>query len=68
MPCYSQKATKLKYVEAGDALYSADAKQTAVAFAKYGKGWVGYVGDVNGEEGSDKVILAMCGLCVDEDD
>jgi hypothetical protein len=39
-----------------------DLQQTPVAFAKLGNGKLGYVGDVNGEEGSDAVVLAMCGL------
>lgn len=34
--------------------------QTAVALGKVGKGKLGYVGDVNTEQGSDAVILAMC--------
>lgn len=37
-------------------------QQTPVAFTSMGKGKLGYVGDVNGEEGSDAVVLAMCGL------
>ncbi|KAJ5601156.1 hypothetical protein N7510_010690 [Penicillium lagena] len=37
-------------------------EETAVALAKVGIGKLGYVGDVNAEEGSDAVILAMCGL------
>ncbi|OAK96087.1 hypothetical protein IQ06DRAFT_48811 [Phaeosphaeriaceae sp. SRC1lsM3a] len=39
-----------------------DKEQTPVALAKIGNGKLGYVGDVNGEEGSDAVVLAMCGL------
>jgi len=39
-----------------------DQAQAAVVGAKVGKGFVLYIGDVNGEEGSDKVILCMCGL------
>lgn len=39
-----------------------DHEQTPVAWARVGEGWVGYVGDVNAEEESDGVILAMCGL------
>lgn len=34
----------------------------SVALAKIGNGKLGYVGDVNGEEGSDAVVLAMCGF------
>jgi len=36
--------------------------ETAVALAEVGAGKLGYVGDVNAEEGSNAVILAMCGL------
>ncbi|KAH7131953.1 hypothetical protein B0J11DRAFT_520425 [Dendryphion nanum] len=39
-----------------------DQDQTPVAFTNIGEGKLGYVGDVNGEEGSDVVVLAMCGL------
>lgn len=75
---YSQKAVHLKNVEPTAALYlpsrdsmteshvfpaaPVDREQTPVAFTAFDQGWVGYVGDVNTEEGSDEVILAMCGL------
>lgn len=75
---YSLKAVFLKSVEPSAAVYlptdesrteshvfppeRVDTKQTPVAFTRYGEGWLGYVGDVNTEEGSDEVILAMCGL------
>lgn len=36
--------------------------ESPVTFASVGDGKLGYVGDVNAEEGSDYVILAMCGL------
>ncbi|EED14063.1 transcription factor Rba50, putative [Talaromyces stipitatus ATCC 10500] len=36
--------------------------QAMVTGAKVGDGYVAYCGDVNGEDGSDKVILALCGL------
>jgi hypothetical protein len=36
--------------------------EAAVAFAKVGRGWVGYVGDVNFEAETHTVILAMLGL------
>ncbi|OAA41342.1 hypothetical protein NOR_05420 [Metarhizium rileyi] len=35
---------------------------TAVALAKVGEGKLGYVGDVNAEDGSNAVVLAMCRL------
>ncbi|KAE8414615.1 hypothetical protein BDV36DRAFT_286028 [Aspergillus pseudocaelatus] len=38
------------------------AGETPVALANVGTGKLGYVGDVNAEEGSNAVILAMCGL------
>ncbi|KAI1382466.1 hypothetical protein F4677DRAFT_401966 [Hypoxylon crocopeplum] len=37
-------------------------RETPVAFAHIGEGKLGYVGDVNAEEGSNTVILVMCGL------
>jgi hypothetical protein len=72
---YSQKAIFLKDVgsnaswyltpkytdeESGEQLV--DTQETPVAFTLLGSGWLGYVGDVNAEEGSDAVILAMFGL------
>ena len=39
-----------------------DQTQAAVVGAKVGNGFLIYVGDVNGEQGSDKVILNLCGL------
>ena len=39
-----------------------DEAQAAVVGAKIGDGYLVYCGDVNGEQGSDKVILALCGL------
>ena len=37
-------------------------EQTPIALAKIGNGKLGYVGDVNGEPGSDAVVLTMCGF------
>jgi hypothetical protein len=75
---YSQKAVFLKNVDLSAMVYrpSEDSRiesyvfppervnleQTPVALTSYGEGWLGYVGDVNGEEGSDEIVLAMCGL------
>ncbi|KAF8459877.1 hypothetical protein BDZ91DRAFT_766669 [Kalaharituber pfeilii] len=39
-----------------------DSLQAAIAFGRVGRGWLGWVGDVNGEEETTKVILAMAGL------
>jgi hypothetical protein len=66
--CYSQKALFLKNVEDAAAWYRPSEDigslmaETAVALAKVGEGKLGYVGDVNQEEGSNAVVLAMCGL------
>ncbi|KAF9967358.1 hypothetical protein BGZ70_009820 [Mortierella alpina] len=38
------------------------AGETAVAMATVGRGKLGYVGDVNAEDGSNAVVLAMCGF------
>ena len=37
-------------------------QQTPIAFTSMDNGKMGYVGDVNGKECSDAVVLAMCGL------
>ncbi|KAK1671759.1 hypothetical protein BDP55DRAFT_635615 [Colletotrichum godetiae] len=42
----------------------ADLTQAAISFAQVGDGKMGYVGDVNTEEETGDVILAMCGLRV----
>ena len=39
-----------------------DLLETSVAFVRIGNGSLGYVGDVNAEEGTDAVVLAMFGL------
>ena len=39
-----------------------DEAQAAIVGANIGHGFLVYCGDVNGEESSDKVILAFCGL------
>ena len=39
-----------------------DETQTPVAIGAVGFGRLAYVGDVNGESGSEKVVIAMCGL------
>lgn len=36
--------------------------ETPVAYARVGDGWIVYVGDVNGEKGTDAVVLGMLGL------
>ncbi|KAI9032945.1 hypothetical protein DFJ74DRAFT_597421, partial [Hyaloraphidium curvatum] len=38
-----------------------DKGEAPIAFAKVGEGYLGYVGDVNNETGTQRVILAMIG-------
>lgn len=78
LPEYSQKALRVSSIDAQNAVYlerlesedeDADLPSSPVytegapvAWAKIEKGYLGYIGDVNGEEGSDRVVMAMCGL------
>lgn len=39
-----------------------DRRQTPAALGKCGAGLIGYIGDVNAETETDRVVLAMCGL------
>lgn len=62
LPTYSQKALYVQGVTGSDVWYAGDRGEVAVAFTKVGNGMLGYVGDVNGEDGSEAVVLAMLGL------
>ncbi|KAI1212739.1 uncharacterized protein F4807DRAFT_348150 [Annulohypoxylon truncatum] len=62
LPAYSQKALYVKGVARSDVWYAGEKDEVAVAFTKVGNGMLGYVGDVNGEDGSEAVVLAMLGL------
>lgn len=42
-----------------------DTSQTPAAFHKYGDGWLGYIGDVNNETGSQSLLLALLGKSSD---
>lgn len=71
---YAPKALSVRNVAHADTWYHTDENsvvedlalsdmgETPVAFAQVGSGRLGYVGDVNAEEGSDAIIIAMCGL------
>lgn len=75
---YSQKAHFLTNVAAEEIWYasepdsvnhllvdgaeSASKHEAAAALAKVGEGKLGYLGDVNGEEETFTIVLAMCGL------
>lgn len=62
LPTYSQKALYVEGVARSDVWYIGPSDEVPVAFTKVGKGMLGYVGDVNGEDGSEAVVLAMLGL------
>ena len=38
------------------------AEESPAVFARVGEGYLGYVGDVNGEQGSTRLIFEMCGV------
>jgi ribonuclease HI len=60
----SQKAVFVKNVERSAAWYTSSdgSGEAAVALTNVGNGKLGYIGDVNEEEPSNMVVLAMCGL------
>ncbi|KAI1097980.1 hypothetical protein F4804DRAFT_325969 [Jackrogersella minutella] len=62
LPTYSQKALYVQGVAESDVWYAGGQDEVAVAFTKVGNGMLGYVGDVNGEDGSEAVVLAMLRL------
>lgn len=71
------KCLHLRFVQAGAKVYTpysdskiesavfapdaVDNQQCPAVFARYGRGRIGYVGDVNNEEGSCKFTMAMIG-------
>ncbi|TID27705.1 hypothetical protein E6O75_ATG00472 [Venturia nashicola] len=75
-PSYSQKAVFLEGVAPENALYLPSPQsrtqslvfspepvkqdQTPAAFIKRGDGWLGYLGDVNNEAGTQKVVMEIC--------
>lgn len=74
---YSMKAVHLKNTPLDSRIYvpleqsqtqsrvfapgAVDQNQTPAVFAKHGSGWVGYIGDVNNESGSQVLIMALLG-------
>lgn len=38
-----------------------DQSQSPAVWAKCGEGWLGFIGDVNNEKGSQKLLMAMLG-------
>ncbi|KAG8989574.1 hypothetical protein FRB94_014307 [Tulasnella sp. JGI-2019a] len=61
---YSMKAVQMKDVPVDARVYvsTEEENQTAAACQKVGKGYFGWIGDVNTEEGSTWLVLMMCDL------
>ncbi|KAK0663141.1 hypothetical protein DIS24_g1293 [Lasiodiplodia hormozganensis] len=61
---YNTKNHFLGRVDATEALYKdpQDERLTAVAWAKFGEGHFGWVGDQNKELANDECVFAMCGF------
>ncbi|KAI4284336.1 MAG: hypothetical protein L6R38_001491 [Xanthoria sp. 2 TBL-2021] len=75
---YSMKAVHLKNTPVDSRVYvpleqsrtqsmvfaptAVDQEETPAAFSKHGSGWIGYVGDVNNEQGSRALIMALLDL------
>ncbi|KAL9617986.1 MAG: hypothetical protein Q9204_008443, partial [Flavoplaca sp. TL-2023a] len=72
---YSMKAVHLKHTPVDARLYvpieqsrtesrvfppsAVDQEEMPAAFSRHGSGWIGYVGDVNNEQGSRALIMAL---------
>jgi hypothetical protein len=61
---YSMKALHLIGTRAEDRIYisSPGSTQSPAVFAKYGDGNLGWIGDVNTEDGTTELLLTMCGV------
>lgn len=76
---YSMKTLHLQHVPSAARVYvpeassrtqsmvfapaAVDLQQCPAVFSQYGKGYIGYIGDVNNEEGSRKLLTAMLRKC-----
>lgn len=76
---YSMKTLHLQHVTSAPKVYvpeassrtqsmvfasaEVDLQQCPAVFSQYGKGYIGYIGDVNNEEGSRKLLAAMLRKC-----
>ncbi|KAH8589799.1 U1biquitin-specific peptidase-like protein [Bisporella sp. PMI_857] len=61
---FSMKALHLIGTRAEDRIYisSPGSTESPAVFAKYGDGNLGWIGDVNTEDGTTELILTMCGV------
>ncbi|TAQ87603.1 hypothetical protein B7494_g4057 [Chlorociboria aeruginascens] len=58
---YSMKAVSLKGVQEQGRVYLHDGGESPVVLAPVGRGWLGWVGDVNAEEGTSELMVGMVG-------
>ncbi len=74
---YSMKAVHLKKTSVDSRVYvpleqsrtqsmvfppsPVDQEETPAVFSKHGSGWIGYIGDVNNEQGSRALVMALLG-------
>jgi hypothetical protein len=60
---YSMKALQIQGVDQKDMVYVEDdcPTESPIVFAKYGKGNVGWIGDVNAENETTLVVKVLCG-------
>ena len=56
------------HVFAPDRLTGEQAEESPAVLARVGQGYLGYVGDVNAEQGSTRLILEMCGVKIQPGD
>jgi Plasmid pRiA4b ORF-3-like protein len=61
---YSMKALHLSNTKPEDRIYISDpgSAQSPAIYAKYGYGYLGWIGDVNTEVGTTYLLLTMCGV------
>lgn len=61
---YRMKALHLRNTRLEDRIYVSDpsSTQSPAIFAKYGNGYLGWIGDVNTENGTTELLLTMCGV------
>lgn len=60
---YSMKALHLKNTKPAERIYisNSNSAQSPAVFARHGHGFLGWIGDVNTEEGHSELLLSMCG-------
>lgn len=61
---YSMKAVHIKGADQKDSIYVGYdcTTESPIVFAKFGNGYVGWIGDVNAEDETSQVVKVMCGI------